>query len=172
MSIISKTAQSQAYSEILFSILRINKQYSPIKTSPIIKLITGINTRPRNPIIADVSFKGGYFDAWGRGTIKILDTCKEAKLPEPEIIEQDGGMLITLFKNIYQETILADYPLNKRQIEALLLWKDDGEIVSGKYKDRFSVTDRTARRDLVEMVNLGILRKEGDKKTTRYLFVR
>ncbi len=130
------------------------------------------SSRPRNPIIADVSFKGGYIDAWGRGTIKILDTCKEAELPEPEIIEQDGGMLITLFKNIYQETILADFSLNKRQIEALLFWKGDGEIVSGKYKDRFSVTDRTARRDLVEMVNLGILRKEGDKKTTRYLFVR
>jgi len=41
------------------------------------------SSRPRNPIIADVAFKGGYIDAWGRGTIKILDTCKEAALPEP-----------------------------------------------------------------------------------------
>lgn len=129
-------------------------------------------SRPRNLLIADVCFKAGYIDAWGSGTLKIISTCKEAGLPEPEIIEQDGGMLITLFKNIYQENILAEYPLNKRQIEALLLWKDDGEIVSGKYKDRFSVTDRTARRDLVEMVNLGILKKEGDKKSAKYLFVR
>jgi ATP-dependent DNA helicase RecG len=129
-------------------------------------------SRPRNLLIADVCFKAGYIDAWGSGTLKIISTCKEAGLPDPEIIEQDGGILVTLFKNIYQENILAEYPLNKRQIEALLLWKEDGEIVSGKYKDRFSVTDRTARRDLVEMVNLGILKKEGDKKTTKYLFAR
>ena len=127
---------------------------------------------PGNPIIADVSFKGGYIDAWGSGTLKIISTCKEAGLPDLEIIEQDGSILVTLFKDIYQEKILADYPLNERQREALLLWKDDGKIVSGKYKIKFSVTDRTARRDLVEMVNLGILKKDGDKKTTKYLFVR
>ena len=44
------------------------------------------SSRPRNPIIADVAFKGGYIDAWGRGTIKILDACKEAELPEPEML--------------------------------------------------------------------------------------
>ncbi len=53
---------------------------------------------------------------------------------------------------------------NERQREALLLWKADGEIVSGKYKDKFSVTDRTARRDLVEMANLGILKKKEIKR--------
>ena len=40
------------------------------------------SSRPRNPVIADIAFKGGYIDAWGRGTIKILDTCKQADLPE------------------------------------------------------------------------------------------
>jgi len=130
------------------------------------------SSRPRNPIIADVSFKGGYIDAWGRGTIKILDTCREAELPEPEIIEQNGGILVTIFKNIYQEDVLALYPLNHRQKEALLLWKEDGTIINSKYKTRFSITDRTARRDLSELVNLKILKKEGEKKATRYLFVR
>jgi ATP-dependent DNA helicase RecG len=129
-------------------------------------------SRPRNLLIADVCFKGGYIDAWGSGTLKIISTCKEAGLPDPEIIEQDGGILVTLFRDIYQENLLAEYPLNERQLEALLLWKNDGEIVSGKYKNKFSVTDRTARRDLVQMVNLGILKKEGDKKSTKYLFVR
>jgi ATP-dependent DNA helicase RecG len=51
-------------------------------------------SRPRNPLIADVCFKGGYIDAWGRGTIKIINSCKSAGLPEPEMKEQDGGMLV------------------------------------------------------------------------------
>lgn len=48
------------------------------------------NSRPRNPKIADACFKSGYIDAWGRGTLKIIEACKEAGLPEPEIIEKDG----------------------------------------------------------------------------------
>ncbi|MFH1956972.1 MAG: ATP-binding protein [bacterium] len=55
------------------------------------------SSRPRNPIIADVCFKGGYIDAWGRGIEKIINACKEAKLPEPEFEENSGGMLVTLF---------------------------------------------------------------------------
>ena len=56
------------------------------------------SSRPRNPVIADIAFKGGYIDAWGRGTIKIIDACKKAELPEPEMNEQNGGFIVTLFK--------------------------------------------------------------------------
>lgn len=56
------------------------------------------NSRPRNPKIADACFKAGYIDTWGRGTLKILNSCKDAKLPEPEIIEKDGGVQVTIFK--------------------------------------------------------------------------
>jgi ATP-dependent DNA helicase RecG len=42
---------------------------------------------PRNLLIADVCFKGGYIDACGSGTLKIIGTCKEAGVPPPEIIE-------------------------------------------------------------------------------------
>ena len=31
----------------------------------------------RNPLIADVCFKGGYIDAQGRGTIRIIEICEE-----------------------------------------------------------------------------------------------
>jgi len=58
------------------------------------------NSRPRNPVIANACFLGGYIDTWGRGTLKILNTCKEAGLPEPEINEMNGGVSITLFNNL------------------------------------------------------------------------
>ncbi len=55
------------------------------------------NSRPRNPIIADACFKAGYIDTWGRGILKIINSCKEAELPEPSIIEKDGGILVELY---------------------------------------------------------------------------
>jgi len=47
-----------------------------------------------------VCFKAGYIDSWGRGTLKIINSCLESELPEPEIIERDGGVLVTVYKSI------------------------------------------------------------------------
>ena len=56
------------------------------------------NSRPRNPKIAKACFMAGYIDAWGRGTLKIYNSCTEHGLPEPDIIEKDGGFMVTLHK--------------------------------------------------------------------------
>lgn len=61
------------------------------------------NSRPRNPKIAEACFLAGYIDAWGRGTLKIINACKEAGLPVPEIKEVNGGIEVTLFNNPHPE---------------------------------------------------------------------
>ena len=35
-----------------------------------------------------------YIDAWGRGTLKIFNSCKEHGLPEPLISEKEGGFIV------------------------------------------------------------------------------
>lgn len=57
-------------------------------------------SKPRNPIIADICFRAGYIESWGRGTLKILTVCKEAGLPEPLFEEKDGGLIVTLFNGL------------------------------------------------------------------------
>jgi len=70
-------------------------------------LPTGINvsdlktwhlSRPRNELLADVFFKAGMIEAWGRGTVKIVDECKKAGLPEPEFREEFGGLSVHFIK--------------------------------------------------------------------------
>ncbi|MDD4969337.1 MAG: ATP-binding protein [Paludibacter sp.] len=121
------------------------------------------SSHPRNPIIADVSFKGGYIDSWGRGTIKILDTCKQSDLPEPEMKEQDGGFMITLFKNNLSEDQLIKFGLNNRQIKIVLFVKEKGKISSKRYQELFNVSKATATRDLTELVDsYKIFKRSGD----------
>ena len=55
------------------------------------------NSRPRNPIIANACFLAGYIDTWGRGTLKIINSCFENGLSVPTIIEKNGGVEVTLF---------------------------------------------------------------------------
>lgn len=65
-----------------------------------IEMLKRVHTSyPRNQLIANACFKAGYIDTWGRGTLKIINSCKKAGLPTPEIIETAGGIQVTLFKN-------------------------------------------------------------------------
>ncbi len=128
------------------------------------------SSRPRNLIIADACFKGGLIDAWGRGTVKIIETCLEAGLPEPELIERDGGFLVTLFKNNLTEEQLKKLGLNERQVDAILFYRAQGEITSSEYAVKYSISDRTARRDLSEMVEKKLIKNEGDTNHSKYIF--
>jgi len=61
---------------------------------PIEKLFKPHSSEPRNPNIANVFFKAGYVESWGRGYKNIIDICKlrKAKLPIPE--ENSGGLVV------------------------------------------------------------------------------
>jgi ATP-dependent DNA helicase RecG len=121
------------------------------------------SSKPRNPIIADVCFKGGYIDAWGRGTLKILNACREAELPEPEMKEEFGGVMITLFKDRYTEEQLRKMGLNERQVKAVLYVVENGSITNAQYQELFEVARNTASDDLRAMVKLEILKSSGAK---------
>ncbi len=109
-------------------------------------------SHPRNPILADVFFKGGLIESWGRGTLKIIDECKSAGLPTPEISEMTGGIVVTIYKDIYNEKHLAKHGLNERQLRAVLYVKENKSISNSTYQDLCDVSKATATRDLTELI--------------------
>jgi ATP-dependent DNA helicase RecG len=72
-------------------------------------LKTEHNSKSPNPVLADACFKAGYIDTWGRGTLKIFKACKDAGLPEPIIIEKDGGIEVTLYKQDLSEKLRRSF---------------------------------------------------------------
>jgi len=120
--------------------------------------LKGFHTsRPRNVLIADVCFKGGFIDSWGRGTLKIYDACKEAELPEPEIKEFQGGFLVTLFKDNLTEEQLTKLGLNDRQLKAVNFVKEKGKITNKEYQEINNCSRNTASNDLADLVQKKIL---------------
>jgi ATP-dependent DNA helicase RecG len=111
-------------------------------------------SRPRNPLIADVCFKGGYIDAWGRGTLKIINSCREAGLPEPEMKEEDGGMLVVLFKDKFNEAQFQKLGLNPRQLKAVNYVREKGSITNAVFQQLNHVGKSTATVDLQQLVDL------------------
>lgn len=62
------------------------------------KLFQQHESVPRNPLIAEVCYKAGYIDSWGRGIEKITEACRQAGLPNPAIFERTGGIAVELMQ--------------------------------------------------------------------------
>jgi ATP-dependent DNA helicase RecG len=130
------------------------------------------SSHPRNPLIADVCFKGGLIDSWGRGTVRIIEACKEAGLPEPELTERDGGFLVTLFKDNLTEEQLVKLGLNARQIKAIQYVKERGKITNKEYQEMNDVSRNTASSELKELENgFSILINKGQGAGSFYEFI-
>ena len=125
-------------------------------------------SRPYNPDIANALFRSGYIDSWGRGTIKIIRECKQAGIPEPVFSYDSSDISVEFRKDIYNEKYLQSLNLNNRQIKAVLFAKEKGKITSGDYQEINDTSDRTASRDLENLVSISVLKRVGEKRGAYY----
>jgi ATP-dependent DNA helicase RecG len=128
-------------------------------------------SQPRNPDIATALFRSGYVESWGRGMDKMRRMCEEAKIPIPVFTCKGNDFWAVFRKDIYEKEYLSKKGLNERQIEGLLRFKEKGVVTSGEYAEYFDISNRTARRDLAELVEKELLDNEGDTKVSRYSFL-
>ena len=138
---------------------------------PVEKLKTNHLSKPRNTLLAEVFYSAGFIELWGQGTIKIMDNCLEQGLPEPDFNEENGVMTVTFYKDNLTEENLNKLGLNARQIKAIVYMKEKGSITNKEYKSFFNITDRTALRDLNDLISKEFVQKRGEKKGTRYFLI-
>lgn len=133
------------------------------------------NSRPRNPKIAEACFLAGYIDTWGRGTLKIINTCKDAGLPVPEIKEMNGGIEVTIFNN--QPPQNSDRLRNDFGMISERIRKEFGkeiaitfdiilnhpEFSSQQIAQEISKTPRTVENYLAKLKDAGIIVRKGPK---------
>jgi len=121
---------------------------------------------PRNPDIAHVCFLHGLIEKIGRGTQRIVEDCRKARLPEPKWQSSKFETVLTLFAGLQ----VRPGGLNERQEQILAAVKDRGQL---RPKDVVrlvpGVTDRTLRSDLQEMVDRGLLRRRGRGRSIAYV---
>ncbi len=121
------------------------------------------SSKPYNPDIANAVFRCGYIESWGRGTIKIIEKCKEAGLPTPSYYYESSGFWVEFRKDIYSESYLQSLNLNHRQIKAILYTKDNEKITNSTYQEINDCSRNTASNDLSELVEKELLKPSGQK---------
>ncbi|GDX50742.1 ATP-dependent DNA helicase [Bacteroidota bacterium] len=120
-------------------------------------------SRPYNPDIANALFRSGYIESWGRGTIKIIRACKQARLPEPIFNYNSSDFSVEFRKDIYNEEFLQSLNLNDRQVKAVLFAKVNGKITNSEYQTLNNCSRNTASNHLAELVEKDLLKPSGQK---------
>lgn len=129
-------------------------------------LKTEHSSRPRNPKIADACFKSGYIDAWGRGTLKIIETCKEAGLPEPEIIEKDGGVQVTLYKESKAGLVdgLVDGLVESQEL-ILKLIEANPKVSKRKLAEEIGISTTAIDKNIATLKRKGLIERLGTDRS-------
>lgn len=120
-------------------------------------------SRPRNPLIAEVFYRRGLVERWGRGTQKIVELCVQAGQPEPEFVEQAGAVGVRFLPAAYiaPHRVAHDLTVRQRRILQALAGKLD--VSFGELRSLVApmVAVRTFRDDLLHLKRLGTIGLRG-----------
>lgn len=129
---------------------------------------------PRNCNIANVFYKAGFVESWGRGFKKISEEFERANMPLP-IIEETGGGVKVIIKRKTIDEIIAErdgnvgnnvgnvsvIKLNERQRLIVETIKSNPFVTAKEMSVTMSVTKRTIERNLSALQKANIIRHEG-----------
>jgi ATP-dependent DNA helicase RecG len=103
----------------------------------------------------------------------MIKQCRKNNLPEPEFIQKMGHFITVIWKDIFTEKYLSDLGLNERQIKAVKYVKENQRITNKEYREVCQTSDRTATRDLTQLVLLKVFKQIGvTGKGTEYVLRR
>src|SRR5262245_30039525 len=126
-----------------------------------------VASRPRNPLIAQfLRDIPGYMERVGTGIRLMINEMRQLGLPDPEFVELHE--FVVIFCSGPRKAINPVEELNERQLIRLQIIHDKGSINSGEYFAATGASERTALRDLSELVEKGVLVTRGKKRWLRY----
>ncbi len=131
----------------------------------------------RNPIIVGVLRDLGsrYIERLGTGIRRIAVAMEAHALPRPRFEEIGSEFRVTLmgpgeqFMTEIQARPAWTLELNERQVEAMLYLNSHGRITNREYQALADVSYDTAHRDLSELLERNLIRREGKGRSTHYL---
>jgi ATP-dependent DNA helicase RecG len=131
-------------------------------------LKTHHSSRPRNPLVADVCFKAGLIDSWGRGTLKIIEAMSKAKLPPPEMLETSGGFEVILRKSAITGDTPAITGMSEKENLIIKLLEKNGEMKASSISQAISLSPSWTRDILKKLSEENIVEPFGKNRARTY----
>ena len=130
----------------------------------------------RNPLIADLFYRAGYIEAWGRGTLTIIEETVKSGLSKPTFQIRQGGLEVIFQRHALQlpnnTKAKPTLQISERQQKAIEYIQQHGSISNKVYQDINHVSKPTATRDLQKLVSLQVIKKTGTSgESIKYILV-
>jgi ATP-dependent DNA helicase RecG len=116
---------------------------------------------PRNVRLAEALWFAHYIEKVGSGTLDVIAGCQSADLPEPDFGQSGNEFVVTIWRDWLTDDVVAGLALNVRQRAAIGWMKRHGRITNAEYRRATGASDRSALRDLNELVSIGVLERVG-----------
>jgi ATP-dependent DNA helicase RecG len=139
-------------------------------------------SNPYNPNIANVFFRAGFIEAWGRGIRKICDACIDYGVPLPEYSVKPYEVMITFRGHASESTIDKERQstlmntssrslkgsLTGREEKVLSLLKKKQDMTQIELAEALQVSRRQIQLSVVKLINFGLIARDGSKKAGRW----
>lgn len=120
-----------------------------------------------NPLIAEVLYKRGIIEAWGRGTLRIKEDIEQAGLVSPRYKIVTGSLILVLSpeRQVHSGSVLVDIDDKQRYI-ANIFFNNPNERYSLKdlytlVSKEFDINQRSFKAELQNLKNLKLISTEG-----------
>lgn len=128
------------------------------------------NSIPKNPLLIDILFRAEFMNRSGTGTTDMVRFCTDAGLPEPDFFQDGDQWVVRFWRDWMNEARLAELGLNRRQIAGLIAAKMRRRLSTSEYMDATGASRPTAKRDIEELVEIGLLAPAGSGRGAHYIF--
>jgi len=129
---------------------------------------------PKNRLIADIFFKAGYIESWGRGIHKIVTEFRNAKLPEPIFENYAGGVQVTLLKDLDRDLnkdLNKDF-LSTNQISILKEIQKNNKITQHELAETIGINEKNIRNNIKKIKEMGLLVRIGNTRNGYWKVVK
>jgi len=96
-------------------------------------------SQPWNPLVANVFYRRGIIDEWGRGTLKIMELTEQAGLVAPEFDVRGGEVVITFRPLGYVPPSRVSRPLSPLQQQLLATLSQIGPASLGEVYEHLGI---------------------------------
>ena len=130
-------------------------------------------SKPRNPYLAEIFYRRGLIERWGRGTLRLVEMCRMAGRPAPEFEQRAGSLVVRFLPSGYSPPTRASHNLTERQRQVLFALRDGAQHSFKEIQVQLEATagERTIRNELTLLRTLGLVESSGFGRGARWRLV-
>jgi ATP-dependent DNA helicase RecG len=131
-------------------------------------------SQPWNPLMADVFYRRGIIEQWGRGTLKIIDLTEQAGLITPEFEVRGGEVVVRFHPHGYvpPSRVTRDLTPLQQELLAVLAAIGPASLSSLRANLAAPVPVSTLREHLQALRQLTLVHLQGRGRGARWILVR